>query len=386
MNILILHQHFRTPNDGGGIRSFHVANALASNGHIVTVITAGDKKNSIKLSDEIIIQYLPVSYSNHLPFYSRIYSFLKFYWLAYNTALSLDKIDLIYAISTPLTVGWLGAQLRKKLKCPFLFEVGDLWPEAPIQIGAIKNRWLIRLLYAVEARIYRRSDAIISLSPDITHYINERIANDNIITVPNMADLSFFESAIKTEPNNPFTIGYFGTIGEANAIEYLIIAAQEAQNQKLLVQFVIMGTGKRRRFAELECERLQLNNIEFLEFSNHNDMHSTLKKCDAVYVSFKNIPVLATGSPNKFFDGLASGKIVIVNFGGWISKLIDKHQIGFSYDPMVPAQFCEKLKSIIDSPEQQIILKTNALELARNQFDKERLTKDIIKLVESLDD
>jgi glycosyltransferase involved in cell wall biosynthesis len=347
------------------------------------VITAGDTKKLVKLSGNITIHYLPVSYSNHLPFYSRIYAFIKFYWQAYSKALSIGKIDLVYAISTPLTVGWLGKQLKKKLKSFFIFEVGDLWPEAPIQIGAIKNKWLIKLLYTSETRIYQASDAIISLSPDMTHYISERIANANIITIPNMADLSFFESAIKTEPSSPFTIGYFGTIGDANAIEYLINAAQETQNQKLKVQFIIMGTGKRKSFAELECERLQLNNIEFLDFSNYNDMHSALKKCDAVYVSFQNIPALANGSPNKFFDGLACGKIIIVNFGGWISKLIDKHQIGFSYDPLVPAQFCDKLKSLLDRPEKQLVIKSNALELARNQFDKDVLTKDIIKLVET---
>jgi glycosyltransferase involved in cell wall biosynthesis len=384
MKILMLHQHFRTPDNGGAIRSFHVANALADAGHNVTIITAGSSKTLVKLNSRIIIHYLPVSYSNHLSFYSRIYSFIKFYWLAYFKALNLDNIDVVYAISTPITVGSLGKWLKKKFKCSFIFEVGDLWPEAPIKIGAIKNRWLAKLLYEEEARIYRASDAIISLSPDITHYINKKIAGAKVFTIPNMADLNFFESAIKKETSDTFTIGYFGTIGEANAIEYLINAAYEAQNQKLEVRFLIMGTGKKKHFAMLECERLQLENIDFLEFTNHNQMRLSLKKCDAIYVSFRDIPVLATGSPNKFFDGLASGKIIILNFGGWVGNLVIKHRIGFSYDPLVPSQFCKKLKSILDNPEEHERIKANALQLARNQFDKDLLTKEIVEIVESL--
>jgi glycosyltransferase involved in cell wall biosynthesis len=384
MNILMLHQHFRTPNDGGGIRSFYVAHALASAGNTVTIITASETKKTVVLTEQITVHYLPVTYSNHLPFYARIYAFIKFYLGAYRKALGQGKVDLVYAISTPLTVGWLGKHLKNKLECPLIFEVGDLWPEAPIQIGAIKNRWFIKLLYAAENRIYRSSDAIISLSPEMTAYIEAKLPKANIITVPNMSDLSFFESAIKTEVTDTFTIGYFGTIGEANAIEYLIAAAHESQNQKLEVRFVIMGTGKKMRFAKLECERLQLDNIEFLDFSNYNEMRGALKRCDAIYVSFKNIPILAAGSPNKFFDGLASGKIIIINFGGWISELIDKMEIGFSYDPLQPAQFCEKLKRLLESPERQVVMKANSLNLAKKQFDKDLLTKEIVTLVESL--
>lgn len=383
MKILMLHQHFRTPSEGGGIRSFHVANALAAAGHDVIVISARKKSEWIYLNNKITIHYLSVDYSNHQSFYARIYSFAKFLILAYRRAIHIESVDLIYAISTPLTVGWLGMVLKKKLKLPFIFEVGDLWPDAPIQIGAIKNKWLCELLYHEEKRIYRASDSIISLSPDITDYISRKNEDKKISTIPNMADLSFFEKAIKIEESDTFTIGYFGTIGEANAIEYLINAAQEAENQKMKVQFLIMGTGKRKDFAIQEVNRLQLKNVFFLEFANYDLMRSSLKKCDAVYVSFSNIPILTTGSPNKFFDGLASGKIIVLNFGGWIADLMDQHEIGFYYNPLIPEQFCEKLKDIFDNPEKQKSMKANALQLARDHFDKEFLTTQVVQLVES---
>jgi glycosyltransferase involved in cell wall biosynthesis len=53
--------------------------------------------------------------------------------------------------------------------------------------------------------------------------------------------------------------------------------------------------------------------------------------------------VLETGSPNKFFDGLAAGKLIIINFGGWIKNEIENHLCGVYVNPNQPADFTKKV-------------------------------------------
>ena len=71
------------------------------------------------------------------------------------------KKDLIYATSTPLTVAIPALLLKLFLGKKYLFEVRDLWPEVPIQLGYLKNRFLIFLSYSLEYLAYYFSSAVI---------------------------------------------------------------------------------------------------------------------------------------------------------------------------------------------------------------------------------
>jgi hypothetical protein len=68
---------------------------------------------------------------------------------------------------------------------------------------------------------------------------------------------------------------------------------------------------------------------------------------DAAFVCYKNVPILETGSPNKYFDGLAAGKLIVINFGGWIRKEIEEKQCGIYADPQQPTDFVKKIRPFI---------------------------------------
>ncbi len=44
---------------------------------------------------------------------------------------------------------------------------------------------------------------------------------------------------------------------------------------------------------------------------------------DACMTIFKDVPMLATNSPNKLFDTFAAGRPAIVNTGGWQRELVE---------------------------------------------------------------
>ena len=139
MKILIIHQYFNTPHSGGPLRSYYLAHGLKSNGQQVEIITAHNQNaTEVKQIDGITVHYLPVYYDNRLGFLRRIVAFFRFARLPYKKALEIPGIDLCYAISTPLSVGWIARKLKQVKGIPYIFEVGDLWPEAPIQMGVVK--------------------------------------------------------------------------------------------------------------------------------------------------------------------------------------------------------------------------------------------------------
>ena len=142
MRILYIHQYFKTPEEGGSIRSYYLAKGLVDAGHEVTMVTAHNGPYEVKKIDGVAVHYLPVPYDNSFGFAQRLWSFWSFVKLAKKEAKSLPKQDLAYVMTTPLTTGFIATYLKKELNLSYYFEVGDLWPEAPIQMGVIKNKWL----------------------------------------------------------------------------------------------------------------------------------------------------------------------------------------------------------------------------------------------------
>ncbi len=355
MNICLIHQYFKTPETGGAIRSYYLASHLVKLGHTVTVITArNNRAYTIDKINGFDVHNLPVYYENHLNFWSRIHAFFLFVWKTNRLLKKLPKADLNYVITTPLTTGFIALKALKGYKTPYIFEVGDLWPEAPIQLGVIQNSYVIKWLRNFESKIYRHAQSMVALSPDIKDYIQKIVPDKKITVITNFADLDFFgerkgtiNSPLASDLKDKFVITYMGTVGMANHLEYLIDLAKNTID--LPLAFVIMGAGARYEAIQRLAIDNALPNIHLLPHQDKNGVREVLALTDAVYISFKKVPVLSTGSPNKFFDGLAAGKLIIINFEGWIKKLIDENHCGFYYDPLQPERFREKIVPYISN-------------------------------------
>ena len=382
MKILYVHQYFKTPEEGGSIRSYYLAKGLVDAGHEVTMITAHNSGYEVKKIAGIEVHYLPINYDNNFGFFQRVKSFWSFVKLAKREAMKLSKHDLAYVMTTPLTTGFIATYLKKELNLPYYFEVGDLWPEAPIQMGVIQNKWLKKWLYALEKRFYFEAEKVIALSPAIRNYIEKVSPNTRVYVIPNMADCSFFEAEYSVgdfSENNKFQITYCGAIGRANHLEFFIESAELAKEAQLPVHFNIIGYGSEMKRLKSKTKRLQ--NISFYPHSSKQCVKNLLDKSDAVYVSFKDVKVLNTGSPNKFFDSLAAGKLTIINFEGWIKNLLIKNKCGFYHNPYSKKEFVRKLRVFLESPELLSRYQRNGRKLAELYYDKEIQITKLLKIL-----
>src|SRR6478736_9026947 len=177
MKVLILHQHFNSPEKGGALRSYYLAKALVDQGIETVMITGSNEKKYRQENYEgIEVHYLPIAYDNSFGFTDRSLSFLKYIKQSVAIAKKISNVDICYAISVPLTIGLAAIWIQKKTKVPFIFEVGDLWPDAPIQMGVVKNYFLIHVLFQLEKLIYRKAKSIVALSQPIKEAIEKKVS------------------------------------------------------------------------------------------------------------------------------------------------------------------------------------------------------------------
>ncbi len=387
MHIRIIHQYFRTPERGGGLRSFYIAKELMRRGYHVSVITAtNEDKAHVENIEGIEVHYIPVYYTNHLKFYSRLHAFFRYVILCVRKISTLEKADLNYVITTPLTTGVIALYEKFRHSTPYLFEVGDLWPDAPIQLEVLKNPFLKVLARILERRSYKNARALIGLSPPISQYLKSRVPSGDVLTITNFSflkpeknkELVRKELGIK---NGTFLIVYAGTIGMANHLEYLADFVG-AIPETWPVEVIVMGEGA--RLENIKEYASSDRRITFMEKGGQAEVTSLLTAADAVYISFYNAPVLATGSPNKFFDAIAMGKLVILNFSGWLRDLIESEKIGFYQDPENPGAALQELRHYMDHPGELEAVKQRGITLAQQRYTPEIQLQPLIKLLQEI--
>ncbi len=391
MKIIYIHQYFKTYEEGGSSRSYYLARSLVEAGHEVEMITSYNGSQYKKqLIDGISVHYLPVFYKNGFGFWRRMLAFSHFIWQAYRCAMAVPGADLCYATSTPLTVGIIALLLKKRRHLPFYFEVRDLWPLAPVELGFIRNRFVKKKLFALEASIYREATKIIALSPAMAQYVAARCERRKVHVIPNMADCDFFRKEKKQDSllqkfdiTTQIVVTYFGAVGQVNRVDHLLEVARFAQQSGLHnIVFMIAGEGKMRHALQQKTIRYRLRNTHFLGHLTKHEVRDLLNVTDAVYISFDEHPVLETSSPNKFFDALSAGKLCIVNTNGWIRELVELEGCGFYADPKEPAQFINQLFPYLTNKTLLEQVQHRARMLAENHFARKLLTKQFVRLFE----
>lgn len=397
MHILYIHQYFETPQESASTRSYWFAKKLIEEGHKVTMITGtnDNQREAKKVNiDGINVIYVKNNYNQRFNKVRKVYSFTKFIFQSILQAHKIKNVDLVFATSTPLSVGAIALYLYWFKKLNYVFEVRDLWPEFPIQIGAIKNKIVISILKRFEKLIYKNSSHIISLSPGMKDGVLRAGINKNKVSmIPNMSKPDLFYprpiSAKHKELLNlkeeSLNVIHFGAMGIANGLEYLIDTAKYLSDNKQSdkICFYVVGDGATLPLLKEKVKELNLTNVKFPGKYNLYDMAEVVNCCDISFVSFKNLPILYTNSPNKLFDSLSAGKLIIVNSAGWTKDMVEQYDCGYYVDPEHPKVFGDLLMNIDKTTRDFQEKSANSRKISIDVYDKKILCAELVTLLES---
>lgn len=400
MNILYFHQHFSTPKGSAGIRSYCMAQRLIHHGHSVTMVCGsygggetGLKTEFIKgkregMVDNIRVIEFNLAYSNSDGLLKRSLTFVKFALKSIVLALT-EKYDIVFATTTPLTAGIPGIFARWLRGKRFIFEVRDLWPELPKQMGVIKNPVILGLMSFLEWASYRSAHRCIGLSPGIVEGIKKRGVNESKITmVPNGCDLSIFSQP--SDPwrpegvkDNDLMAIFTGTHGMANGLNAVLDTAVELQKRgREDIKLVLVGQGKLKPELEKRAVDLALKNVLFHPPVNKEKLAGLMVSADVGMQVLANIPAFYYGtSPNKFFDYISAGLPVINNYPGWLAGMIQKNKCGFVVEPENPIAFANALEQAVSDRKALSEMGIRSRQLAENQFNRQLLADKWVEWV-----
>jgi glycosyltransferase involved in cell wall biosynthesis len=388
MHILYIHQYFCPPGGTGNNRSFELASAWVAAGHRVTMLTSKayfpdkQRQHGINLQFEvngIEVIALDVPYFHLMRFRDRVKAFIQFYRKAKRAAKSLPKPDLIYASSTPPTVGELGRKLARFWRIPYVFETVDVWPDVPIGMGIIRNPILKAWLHRRVNRIYDEASLIVALSDGMKAQILSHGVAANKVKV------SYNGTSLKAFPfhGRPRQAGlkiiYTGTVGLANGVDALVDVCQLlAQRGIRNVEFLVLGGGNDLARVKRHAEAIGVEGITFLEPVPKEAVPQLLAQADVGVVTFAPHVVLEANSANKFYDYLSIGLPVLINYQGWQAHYLQEWNCGRS-SPMGDLNaFADNIEWLLQNPEARIEMGISARRLAEAHFDRAKIAAELL--------
>ncbi|MEE1877678.1 glycosyltransferase family 4 protein [Altererythrobacter litoralis] len=397
MKILYVHQYFITPAQHGGTRSYEFAKHLMSRGHEVTMITSGLQNTEfpVKAGDKVTehdcdgIRVLSIAAGYNdarrgtgMGGFARMRNFLRFANLATKVGKTVAKPDIILCSHTPLTVGLTGIRLKKHFGVPFVFEVRDLWPDALINIGALRNPLAIWFLRRMERRAYDGADHIVALSPGMKLGVcRQGVAEEKVSVIPNSSDLELFHPDIDGSEHRErlglrgkFTAIYFGAMGLANGLDYALEAANILKRRERDdIVLVLHGEGGMKSDLKARAAHANLTNVIFSDsLPSKQEVSRVVASCDVCMTIYKATKEV-TWSPNKMFDALAAGKPVLINVGQWLGETIEENGCGISCSPEDPTDLADALEKLSADPHLRARMGRNSRALAENEFDRKKL-------------
>ena len=245
-----------------------------------------------------------------------------------------EKPDVVIVSSLSIFSVISGCFYKYFFNAKFIFEVRDIWPQSLVDLkGFGRKNPLIWVLSKIEKLGYKYSDSIVGTMPGLNEHVENEVGlGAKVVSIPHGVDLDFYRNNQKNLPDdfihlyipkNKFIVTYAGTMGHANALEYIIDSAKKlARDKDSDVHFLLLGHGHLKE--QLIEQAKGIDNITFVPAVMKEQVNAVLDLSNVLVASVRNEKIYRYGiSLNKFIDYMYSKKPIICMFSGYPSLIND---------------------------------------------------------------
>jgi glycosyltransferase involved in cell wall biosynthesis len=338
VNILLINHYAGSPRHGMEYRPYYLAREWRRLGHRVRILASarshvrtrepqldGRARLDEKIDGIDYTWFATPAYAGNGA--GRVRNIGAFVLRLYREAAAIAgefRPDVVIASSTyPLDI-WPAHRIARLAGARLLFELHDLWPLSPMELGG-HSRWhpFIMLLQAAENYACRHADAVVSLLPKVREHLEAHgMAPGKLHIVPNGTDPAEWlrapaplpaaaaEALAALRRRGQFVVGYAGTHGVANALDTFLAAASLMRDEP--VAFVLAGGGPDKARLQRRAQDEGLHNVRFLDPVGKSQVPALLQGFDLAYIGWKRQRLYRFGiAPNKLIDYMMAARPIL---------------------------------------------------------------------------
>jgi colanic acid biosynthesis glycosyl transferase WcaI len=298
--------------------------------------------------------------------------------------LALPSHDVAIVYSPPLPLGLTAWGLKKLRGIPFILNVQDLFPQSIIDLGLLRNRWLIRFFEAMERFVYQQANAITVHSEGNRQHIARKLGiekAEKVRVIPNWVDTRFIQPGprvnwFREEYNlgNAFIVSFAGVLGYSQDLDIVLEAARilKDENPQSDILFLIVGDGVERPRLKAKVHQMGLDNVRFLPMQPREKYPAVLHASDIGLVTL-HAEVRTPVVPSKILSIMAAGRPVVaaMNLDGDGPRLIAEARCGLCVPPEDPQALAEAVLKLYHDPSLRQELGRNGRRYAEEHLSLE---------------
>jgi colanic acid biosynthesis glycosyl transferase WcaI len=323
----------------------------------------------------------------------RILAWLLFHALSTVVCLCVrPRPDILIVPSPPLTIGisaWVVARMRR---ARFIYNVQEIYPDIAVNLGALRNRAVIRALEGVERFIYDRAAAVTVIAPRMRRRLLEKgVEPKKVDVLPNFVDTADFtpgskRNSFSVEWNaaDCFLVTYAGNLGPAQGLETFIDAAALIQDQPN-VRCMLIGAGISEASLQARIEMHGLTNVELVPHQPYSRVPEIYAASDVCLVAQAALTG-ADAIPSKVYRIMASARPIIACTDpvSDLAQLVDEAGCGVIVEPGSPEALAVAIRQAVRDPDEWRRMGMAGRNFVERHYARERVTNRYHQLVERL--
>ena len=308
-------------------------------------------------------------------------------------ALGVENVDVVYTVSPPLTMGmaaWVAAKWHRTECC---LGVQDLFPQSPIDLGLMKDPWVIRAFEVLERAAYRAAGAItVHSDGNKDHVVAKGAEARKVHSIPNWVDTDAIRPAERNNAfrrefgvaESEFLVSFAGTMGWSQGLDTVVDAARLLAGEPNLT-FLLVGDGTERE--TLGNRAVDLPHLRFIPMQPKEKYAQVLAASDACLVTLRP-EVLTPVVPSKLLTIMAAARPVLasVPLGGDAPAIVTDARAGIVSPAGDAPALADAIRLLKRDPKRATIFGQSGREYAIRLFSRpacirhfEKVLRDIAK-------
>ncbi len=304
-----------------------------------------------------------------------------------------ERPDIII-VSSPNFFSVISAFIISRLRrVPYIFEVRDLWPGIFIELGVLKNLYIIKLLEAVELFLYRKAALVVPVTNGFAEdMIRRGIPPHKINVITNGVDLDKYKPCqgntdlLRKEielPADKFVVLYIGAHGISHGLSRVLEAAGGLQAERD-IHFLFVGEGAVKPALVNLAKSRQLQNVTFLPGQPREKVINFYHLTDICLVPLRDVAGFSTFIPSKMFEIMACGKPIIASLRGESADILMKSGAALIIPPENPEELVRAIKVLKSDPQRCGQMGQSGRTFVENNYDRNMLARRYLTLMEKI--
>jgi len=402
MHILFLSHYFPPETNAPASRTYEHARRWVKNPDVrVTVVTnhpnhpygvlyAGYKNRWLtrEKKNGIDVRRVRTCLAPNAGFFRRTLNYLFFMVAGVIATIKMPGPELVVATSPQFFCAAAGFIVSRLKRCPFVFELRDIWPESIVTVGAMKPGPMIRILEKLELFLYRRSTLVVAVTDAFRdNLIRRGIPASKIHVIRNGVDLSVFSPRPVSmnlirglDAEGKFVVSYIGTVGMAHAVDKIIEVAEQLKDVHDIL-FLIVGEGAQKKAVRKMVKERVLPNVRVLPGVSKEKVADYYALTDLNLVTLRGTPLFKTVIPSKIFEIMAMARPILCSVDGECREIIEEAGCGLFVEPENVEQMVHVIRKFRREKEMLSAMGKSGRSYVKQYFDRNDLADRYLGLL-----